>query len=180
MNDDDHRYGALRESYSFEYAVLEQADKSKNTNFAFDTYDTYEWYLNAGPLQTLNDKYLHHSLPYWNDEMAHPNYDDFWKKEAWVNQLPASTVPNLNVAGFWDQEDPWGPWEIFRHAEEHDPDSTNFMVAGPWFHGGWHAPEGDSLGPLGFSGHKTALEFRKEIEAPFFRHYLHESGDKPA
>src|SRR5207245_5322236 len=27
MNDDDHRYGALRESYDFEYAVLEQADK---------------------------------------------------------------------------------------------------------------------------------------------------------
>src|SRR6266700_5727753 len=25
MNDDDHRYGALRESYDFEYAVMEQA-----------------------------------------------------------------------------------------------------------------------------------------------------------
>jgi uncharacterized protein len=33
MNDDNHRYGALRESYDFEYAVLEQADKNKNTNF---------------------------------------------------------------------------------------------------------------------------------------------------
>jgi len=180
MNDDDHRYGALRESYSFEYAVLEQADKNKNTNFAFDSYDTYEWYLNAGPLHTLNEKYLHGSLPYWNDEMAHPNYDEFWKKEAWVNQLHSATVPNLNVAGFWDQEDPWGPWQIFRHAEEHDPEGTNLMVAGPWFHGGWRMPEGDSLGPLSFSGHKTALEFRQQIEAPFFRHYLHEAGDKPA
>ena len=33
MNDDDHRYGALRESYDFEYAVMEQADKNKNTHF---------------------------------------------------------------------------------------------------------------------------------------------------
>ncbi len=40
MNDDDHRYGALRESYAFEYAVLEQADKYKNTHFGFETYDT--------------------------------------------------------------------------------------------------------------------------------------------
>ncbi|HEV3139663.1 MAG TPA: CocE/NonD family hydrolase, partial [Vicinamibacterales bacterium] len=40
MNDDDHRYGALRESYSFEYAVYEQADKNANTHFAFETYDT--------------------------------------------------------------------------------------------------------------------------------------------
>jgi uncharacterized protein len=37
MNDDDHRYGALRESYSFEYAVLEQADKNRNTHFEFET-----------------------------------------------------------------------------------------------------------------------------------------------
>src|SRR4029079_17773033 len=29
MNDDEHRYGALRESYAFEYAVMEQSDKNK-------------------------------------------------------------------------------------------------------------------------------------------------------
>ena len=48
MNDDDHRYGALRESYDFEYAVMEQADKNKNTHFDFETYDTYQWYLDLG------------------------------------------------------------------------------------------------------------------------------------
>jgi hypothetical protein len=112
--------------------------------------------------------------------MRHPDYDEFWKKEAWVNQLHGSTVPNLNVAGFWDQEDPWGPWQIFRHAEEHDPGNTNFMVAGPWFHGEWASPVGDSIGAVSFGGHKTALEFRQNIEAPFFRHYLHGEGEKPA
>jgi len=180
MNDDDHRYGALRESYTFEYSVLEQADKNKNTHFDFDTYDTYDWYLKAGPLTALNDNYLHGTLPYWNDVMLHADYDEFWKKEAWVNQLHSSTVPNLNVAGFWDQEDPWGPWQIFRHAQEHDPENTNFMVAGPWFHGEWAMPVGDSIGPVSFGGHKTAIEFRQNIQAPFFRHYLHGQGDKPA
>jgi putative CocE/NonD family hydrolase len=180
MNDDDHRYGALRESYDFEYAVLEQADKNKNTNFAFETYDTFEWYLALGPLSNINDKYLHGKIPYWNDSVAHPDYDDFWKKEAWVSQLHASTVPNLNVAGFWDQEDPWGPWQIFRHAEEHDPDHTNFIVAGPWFHGQWQTAKGDSIGIVPFAGHETAREFRENIEAPFFRYYLHGVGEKPA
>ena len=180
MNDDDHRFGALRESYTFEYSVLEQADKNKNTHFDFDTYDTYAWYLKAGPLTNLNDKYVHGTLPYWNDVMRHADYDEFWKKEAWVNQLHSSTVPNLNVAGFWDQEDPWGPWQIFRHAQEHDPENTNFIVAGPWFHGEWGSPVGDSIGPVSFGGHKTAIEFRQNIEAPFFRHYLHGQGDKPA
>lgn len=179
MNDDDHRYGALRESYTFEYAVLEQADKFKNTHFAFETYDTYSWYLALGPLANINARYLHGSIPYWNDVVAHPDYDDFWKKEAWVSQLHASTVPNLNVAGFWDQEDPWGPWQIFRHAKEHDPDNTNFMVAGPWYHGQWRAPKGDSIGVISFGGHETAREFRETIEAPFFRYYLHGRGTKP-
>jgi uncharacterized protein len=179
MNDDDHRFGALRESYDFEYAVMEQADKGKNTHFDFETYDTYQWYLELGPLSNINAKYLHGSIPYWNSSVEHPDYDDFWKKEAWVNQLHASTVPNLNVAGFWDQEDPWGPWQIFRHAEEADPERTDFMVAGPWYHGEWWSPTGDSIGLIPFGGHETAREFRVNIEAPFFRYYLHGLGEKP-
>lgn len=179
MNDDDHRYGALRESYDFEYAVMEQADKNKNTYFEFETYDMYQWYLDLGPLSDINAKYLHGSIPYWNSSVDHPDYDDFWKKEAWVNQLHASTVPNLNVAGFWDQEDPWGPWQIFRHAEENDPQHTNFIVAGPWYHGEWSSnPTGDSIGLIPFAGHETAREFRENIEAPFFRYYLHGKGEK--
>jgi putative CocE/NonD family hydrolase len=179
MNDDIHRYGALRESYAFEYSVLEQADKYKNSHFAFDTYDTYSWYLTLGPLSNINARHLHGSIPYWNDVVAHPDYDEFWKKEAWIRQLHASTVPNLNVAGFWDQEDPWGPWQIFRHAEEHDPDHTNLMVAGPWYHGQWREPKADSIGLIALGGHETAREFRETIEAPFFRYYLHGRGEKP-
>jgi uncharacterized protein len=178
MNDDMHRYGALRLSYAFEYAVMEQADKNKNTNFAFETYDTYDWYLNAGTIPALDNKYLHGSIPFWNSTTEHPDYDDFWKREAWVRQLHNSPVPNLNVAGFWDQEDPWGPWQIFRHAAEHDPDHINFIVAGPWLHGQWHRPSAESIGLIGYGGHDTAKEFQKEIEAPFFRYYLHEKGEK--
>ena len=180
MNDDDHRYGALRESYDFEYAVMEQADKNKNTHFEFETYDTYEWYLNLGPLSNINANYLHGSIPYWNSSVEHPDYDEFWKKEAWVRQLHSSTVANLNVAGFWGQEDPWGPWQIFRHAEESDPEHTNFMVAGPWYHGEWWSPKGESIGLIPFGGHETAREFRENIEAPFFRYYLHGNGEKPS
>src|SRR6201987_5722814 len=179
MNDDDHRYGALRESYDFEYAVMEQAEKNENRHFDFETYDTYEWYLNLGPLSNINAKYVHGSIPYWNSTVEHPDYDEFWKKEAWVSQLHASTVPNLNVAGFWDQEDPWGPWQIFRHAEESDPQHTNFIVGGPWFHGEWWSPKGESIGIIPFGGHETAREFRENIEAPFFRYYLHGRGEKP-
>ncbi|HEX6627746.1 MAG TPA: CocE/NonD family hydrolase [Gemmatimonadaceae bacterium] len=178
MNDDEHRYGALRQSYAFEYAVLEEADKNKNTHFDFDVYDTYSWYLRLGPLSNINTNYLHGTIPRWNDIVAHPDYDSFWQRSAWTNRLHSSTVPNLNVAGFYDQEDPWGPWQIFRHAAEHDPDHTNFMVAGPWYHGGWQGAKGDSIGLVAL-GAETAREFREQVEAPFFRYYLHSIGTKP-
>ena len=179
MNDDIHRFGALRESYALEYSVMEQADKSENTHFQFDSYDTYAWYLALGPLSNANARFLHGKISYWNDVVAHPDYDAFWKRGSLIAQVHASTVPNLNVAGFFDQEDPWGPWQIFRHAAEHDPDGTNFMVAGPWYHGQWQSPKGDSIGPIAL-GHETAREFREQIEAPFFRHYLHGTGAKPS
>ena len=142
MNDDDHRFGALRESYDFEYAVLEQADKNKNTHFDFETYDTYQWYLNLGPLSNINAKYLHGSIPVleltaWNIRTTTTS----GRGKRGSISFTRSTVPNLNVAGFWDQEDPWGPWQIFRHAEEHDPGRTNFIVAGPWYHGEWQTPQ---------------------------------------
>lgn len=179
MNDDMHRYGALRESYAFEYSVMEQASKTKNTHFAFNKYDTYQWYLDLGPLTNANAECLHGTIPFWNSIMEHPNYDAFWKREAWVNQLHASTVPNLNVAGFWDQEDPWGPWQIFRHALQHDPDHTDFIVAGPWYHGQWQTSTATKIGLIPYGGHDTAVEFRENIEAPFFRYYLHGEGQKP-
>jgi putative CocE/NonD family hydrolase len=178
MNDDMHRYGALRESYAVEYSVLEQADKNSNTHFKFDIFDTYRWYLNLGPLSNVNAKYLHGSIPFWNEVVEHPNYDDFWRKEAWVNQLHSSPVPNLNVGGFWDQEDPWGPWKIFRNSEENDPEHHNFIVAGPWYHGEWQSAKGDKIGIIPFGGHNTAIEFRENFEAPFFRYYLHGKGEK--
>jgi putative CocE/NonD family hydrolase len=179
MNDDFHRYGALRLSYDFEYAVMEEADKSTNTLFKFDQWDTYQWYLDSGPLPNLNARYLHDSIPFWNDTIKHPNYDAFWKSQAWVDGIHRSAVPNLNVVGFWDEEDPWGPWQIFRHAAQNDPDRTNLIVAGPWCHGCWREPESKTLGPIDL-GHDTAKEFRKNIEAPFFAYWLHGKGPKPS
>jgi putative CocE/NonD family hydrolase len=178
MNDDNHRFGALRLSYAFEYAFMEQSDKDKNVHFEFPVHDTYEWYLNVGPISNLNALYLHDKVPYWNSVVSHPDYDDFHKKEAWVRQLHNSPVPNLNVAGFWDQEDPWGPWEIFRHSGESDPNHNNYMVAGPWSHGQWQAEKAERIGRIEYGGHDTAREFRHDVQAPFFRYFLHGAGQR--
>lgn len=179
MNDDFHHYGAFRLSYAFEYAVQTQADKYARAPFQFDKWDTYEWYLDLGPLSNVNRRYLHGALSFWNDVVGHPDYDAYWKKDDWTRLLHGVSVPILNVAGYWDQEDPWGPWHIFRSIGNGSPGDTNLMVAGPWSHGAWATRKrGDNNGLIPL-GHDTSREFRESLEAPFFRYYLHGTGERP-
>ena len=135
MNDDDHRYGALRESYAFEYAVLEQADKNKNTHFAFDTYDSYAWYLELGPLSNINAKYLHGTIPYWNDDRRASRLRRLLEAGSVGQPAPRVDGSESERRRLLGSGRSVGAWQIFRHAAEHDPDHTNFMVAGPWYHG---------------------------------------------
>ena len=58
-----------------------ETDKT-NFSFAFDRFDTYEWYLGLGPLSNADAKYTHSSIPTWTNFVTHPNYDQFWKSQA--------------------------------------------------------------------------------------------------
>jgi len=174
IGDDFHHNGAFRLSYGFEYAAMMETSK-ENENFAFDRYDTYDWYLKLGSLANVNAKYLKGKIPTWNDFAAHPNYDAFWQRQAMQSYLTRVTVPTLNVGGWWDQEDFYGPVHIYRTLEKKDSASKNFLVVGPWNHGGWRR-DGKTLGKIDF-GAPTGDEFRAKLEAPFFARYLKGKGD---
>jgi len=177
LGDDFHHHGAFRLSYGFEYSTMMETGKT-NFAFQFDRFDTYEWYLRLGALSNANKNYIHSALPTWNDFVAHPNYDAFWKHQAMPFILTKPKVPNLNVAGWWDQEDFYGPMKIYEILEKNDPDRLNYLVAGPWNHGGWAHGPGNSLGAIPF-GSDTALYFRQKIEAPWFAYWLKGKGTLP-
>ncbi len=174
LGDDFHHNGAFRLSYGFEYVAMMETDKT-NANFKFDRKDTFDWYLKLGALSNVKAKHFGDKLPTWNDFVAHPNYDDFWKKQSLEPRLTSVTVPTLNVAGWFDQEDFRGPLKIYERLEKHDKKGQNFLVVGPWNHGGWGAGPGDKLGKIGFDS-ATGKHFRAEIQAPFFAHYLKDRG----
>lgn len=176
MGDDFHHNGAFRLSYGFEYAVLMETSNI-NESFNFDEYDTYEWYLKLGPLANANAKYLKGKLPTWNDFVAHPNYDAFWQKLAFDPYLNRVTVATLNVAGWWDQEDFYGPMHIYDLLEKHDANNMNYLVVGPWNHGGWSGGEGDKLGKINFES-ATGKYYRENVQARWFAHYLKDKGAK--
>jgi hypothetical protein len=139
--------------------------------FPFDRADTYSWYLNLGGLSRVKDEIFKGAIPTWNNYVAHPDYDGFWKAQAAVPYLNHPvTVPTLNVAGWWDQEDFYGPVAIYREMEKHDPNHLNFLVVGPWNHGGWGGT-GKSLGAIDF-GSNTADWYRADVQRPFFACHL--------
>ncbi len=175
LGDDFHHNGAFRLSYGFEYAAMMETDKGQ-TPFTFDTYDTYDWYLRVGSLANVNPKYLKGRIPTWNDFVAHPNYDEFWQKQTILRYLKgAPSVPTLNVAGWWDQEDFFGPLAIYLEREKYDTARQNFLVVGPWRHGGWNSSDGQKLGNIDF-GSATSRHYREKIQAPFFAYYLKGKG----
>ncbi|MGE0882670.1 MAG: CocE/NonD family hydrolase [Blastocatellales bacterium] len=174
MGDDFHHNGAFRLSYGFEYATMMETNKEQ-ARFEFDKYDTYEWYLRLGALANVNEKYLKGKIPTWNDFVEHPNYDRFWQEQAAAGYLKQARVPTLNVAGWWDQEDFYGPVKIYEEFEKNDPNKQNFFVGGPWNHGGWARPDGSALGRIKFNSN-TSLHYRQMIEAPFFAYYLKDKG----
>jgi putative CocE/NonD family hydrolase len=175
LGDDFHHNGAFRLSYAFEYATMMESGKDVK-NFAFDRYDTFDWYLSLGPLSAVNRRFLRESIPTWNDYVRHPDYDDFWKRQTLIPHIRSVKVPTLNVAGWWDQEDFYGPLDIYASLEKHDAAGQNYLVVGPWNHGGW-TRDGSALGPIPF-GSDTAAYFRDQVQAPFFAHFLKDRGPR--
>ena len=174
LGDDFHHNGAFRLSYGFEYAFELESTKEENANFKFDQYDTYDWYLRLGALSNADAKYFHGRLPTWNNFVNHPNYDEFWKKQALAFQLSRVTVPVLHVAGWWDQEDFYGPVKAYEILEKTDTKGMNFLVVGPWNHGGWGG-DGSKLGRIDFES-PTGYHFREQILPPWFAYYLKGKG----
>ena len=174
LGDDFHHNGAFRLSYGFEYAYELESGKDLK-HFGFDRYDTYDWYLSLGPLANVDERYFHGKIPTWTDFVDHPDYDAFWKRQTMIPHIRGVPVPTLNVAGWWDQEDFYGPVRIYEALERHDTDRRNFLVAGPWNHGGWSKQVGDRLGAIPFDS-ATSKYFREQVQAPWFAYFLKDKG----
>jgi hypothetical protein len=175
LGDDFHHNGAFRLSYGFEYAFMEEAGKTDSL-YPFGEYDIYDWFLKLGPLKNVNEKYFKGKIPSWNDFTEHPNYDEFWKKQSLPYRLDSPRVHIMHVAGWWDQEDFYGPITAYATLEKSDRSNKNFLVVGPWNHGGWAHGTGRSLGKVKFDT-STASDFRRDVQAKWFAWHLKGNGD---
>lgn len=136
----------------------------------------YDAFLGMGnrPFEPLRDK-----LPFIDQMLNHPTYDEFWKRRNAASNLKGKLPPFLVVAGFYDAEDCYGPFEVYRSLKAQAPETEVFLCAGPWYHGAWKHFWYSSIGDVHFTPW-SAEHFREWIEFPFFSYYLEGKGSKPA
>ncbi len=171
--DDFFHNGAFRETYGYDYVL--GMESGKTTTFQKLDQDAYTYFLNAGSYAAAAKQGKIAQLPTAQAFFAHPAYDSYWQARGVESHLNAMSVPSLEVGGYWDQEDMWGPQAAYAALRRQDPTSGNlFLVLGPWRHGGW-AGSTERLGAVDF-GEPTSDEYRTRVEAPFFEHYLKDKG----
>jgi putative CocE/NonD family hydrolase len=177
VGDDWHHNGAFRLDYSFRWLAAMERGKGRNT-WDFSNTDAYQWFLDLGPLSAVNERLFQGRVPSWNKFVEHPNYDAYWETEncgvlPFIKDVP---VPTLTVAGWFDAEDFYGPLAIYRKAERFDTRRWNYLVIGPWTHGGWTIyDDGRKILDIDF-GSNTARFFRERIQNVWFAHWLKDQG----
>ncbi len=179
IGDDFHHNGALFLPHAFNFLVnfgrprpLPVTDYGER--FEHGTPDGYKFFLEAGALSNLTEKYMQ-NIAFWNELMEHPNYDDFWQARNILPHLKNIKPAVMTVGGWFDAEDLYGALETYDAIERQNPGIQNSLVMGPWFHGGWARGDGDRLGNVSFD-EKTSIFYREQIELPFFNFHLKDKG----
>lgn len=176
LGDDRHHNGAfmLMGSFSFLSSFGKARDsiatKHPGGFGAYNTSDSYDFYLKTGALKNFNSQYLQGKSLLWNEMMDNPDYNSYWEARSYLKFIKRFKPAVLLVGGWFDQEDLYGPLKTFESLKKSTGSKLHFVM-GPWYHGSWTKGEGDSLGALDFN-QKTALFYRTEIELPFFVHHL--------
>ena len=180
MGDDFFHTGAFRQSYGYDYVLSMESSKEE---IAVDygkvkdgkPRDGFDYFLERGSFAEAVKKSGAKTLPTWKLFLEHPAYDSVWASRAVEHALNNVAVPTLSVGGTYDQEDMFGPQIEYSTLEPYDANHQNFLVLGPWRHGSW-ASSSRHLGNLDYT-EPIGKEFRAQIEAKFFAHYLKdESG----
>src|SRR5260221_14274456 len=108
-------------------------------------------------MDNVTKNLLKNSAPFWNDMMAHPNRDDFWKERAIMPHLKKVAPAVMVVTGWYDAEDLYGSFKCYQAIEAQNPGVNNVLGVGPRQHGGWGGGDGDKPGTANFRSQTPAV-----------------------
>lgn len=182
IGDDMHRNGAFNLQLAFGFFQgfgrprPGPVDEEQWKRFDYGTPDAWQYFLDLGPLSNAPARFPE-AVAFWQDIVAHPDYDAFWQARNILPHLKGVKAATLVVGGWYDTEDLYGPLQTYAAIERMNPGTRNTLVMGPWPHGGWARGKGERLGDTDF-GFATAETFQPLMLA-FFKHHL-KGGEDPA
>lgn len=97
--------------------------------------DDWDEVLKLRPLKDMAKKALGIDVPFLNQWLAHPDYDDFWRKSNWKERSCGHVVPALVMSGWFD-DNGMGTTEALELIDDFYPEGTFKVVLGPWKHSG--------------------------------------------
>jgi putative CocE/NonD family hydrolase len=182
MGDDSYHGGAFMLAANFDfYAAFTEAKNPTPLPKTWDGFDYgttsgYDFFLKHLSLSNIAASMSERQRALFVPNIEHDTYDGFWQSRAIAPHLKHIKAAVLTVGGWFDAEDPEGPFTTYNAIEKQNPGIVNGLVMGPWVHGGWARGEGARLGHVSFDS-KTSEYFRKELQFPFFEQHL--KGVKP-
>jgi putative CocE/NonD family hydrolase len=181
--DDFHHRGAYTLAYWAVNPLFSVQHDGPTGQFWFrfpeiHTRDGYKFYMDLGPLKNSSAYYDDEHF-FWQQLVEHPNYDEFWQRRNILPHLRNVDHAVMTVGGWFDAEDLYGPLNIYRTLEHENTNEYNVLVMGPWSHGQWAS--GDSLQMVSHIDFGIGVSdyYRREVEAPFFKYFLHGQGTPP-
>lgn len=181
--DDFHHQGAYLLSYFLATATFGYQHDGPTKNIWYRSVrpsnrDAWDFYLNMVPVANAAGYYGKDNF-FWQQLVEHPNYDEFWQKRSILPHLKNIKTNIMTVGGWFDAEDLYGPLNIYKKIEQENPETFNTLVMGPWSHGDWSRNVSQAVvGNVAF-GKNVSDFYQREIEAPFFLHFLKGIGKRP-
>ncbi len=179
IGDDWHHNGAFMMLDGFSFYTqfgdpMAVPTRQNNSGFRYPVPDSYEFFMRLGDLKNAG-KFFPDSVKYWQELMAHPNYDSWWKATDPRPYLKKVQPAVMTVGGWFDAEDLWGALHTYGAIESQNNQKVkNTLVMGPWSHGQWAMGDGENLGNI-YWGLKANERFQK-LEVDFFNYYLKDEG----
>lgn len=141
-----------------------------------DQVPPYEWarLLKHTPLRTM-DAALGMDLPHWRDWVAHPSYDDFWRRFDVESRLSEMDVPAYSIGGWYDvflRGNLVSFAGMRKLARSETSRRAQKLIVGPWPH--TSRPKAQ-LGELDF-GPTAAVDF-DALEHRWFERWLNSDAD---
>ena len=104
----------------------------KETNDGACVRDDWDQLLKHRPISEIPSVALGKNIPFYDEWMAHPDNDEFWKKAAWEDSADKIDIPALYISGWFDDDGPGTTcaWEMNQaRGRAHQK-----MILGPWLH----------------------------------------------